>query len=116
MKKNSLYKYNNFEFPIIDIAKTGQRIKEICTRQGYTVKKLQETLQIGARQSIYDWYNGKTLPSLDNMLALSRLLGLPVEDFVVCKNIKNSYSAMLHNFEDSNRASVYYCLMLRTLL
>lgn len=116
MRKNSLYKYNNFEFPIIDIAKTGQRIKEMCMRKGYTVKKLQETLRLGARQSIYDWYNGKTLPSLDNMLALSRLLGLPVEDFVICKNEEKSYNAPLYNSEDFHRASVYYSLMMRVLL
>lgn len=50
------------------------------------MKQLQKALGIGAYQSIYDWFSGKSLPSLDNMLALSRLLDIPIEGLVICKN------------------------------
>lgn len=50
------------------------------------MKQLQKAFGIGAYQSIYDWFSGKSLPSLDNMLALSRLLDIPIEGLVICKN------------------------------
>lgn len=50
------------------------------------MKQLQKALGIGAYQSIYDWFSGKSLPSLDNRLALSRLLDIPIEGLVICKN------------------------------
>lgn len=117
MKKESTNEYKNFTFPIIDLKQTGCRIKSICARRGYTVKKLQEALQIGAFQSIYDWYSGKTLPSLDNMLALSRLLEIPVEELIVCQNMEHLNLSHLHKpVESYKRAGLYYCLMIRTVL
>lgn len=50
------------------------------------MRQLQKALGIGAYQSIYDWFSGKSLPSLDNMLALSRLLDIPIERLIICKN------------------------------
>lgn len=48
---------------------------------------IQEELDIGAFQSIYNWFSGKTLPSLDNMYRLSKLLNVAMEDMIVdCSN------------------------------
>lgn len=117
MEKKIVNKHKGFTFPIIDITQTGQRIKSVCTSRGYSVKRLQELLQIGARQSIYDWYNGKTLPSLDNLLALSRLFKVPIEDFIVCKKAEDSYAALHYkHVESDKRAEIYYRLIMRTNL
>lgn len=67
----------------IDVKRTGEKIKETCGQKGVTVKKIQEELYIGSFQSVYAWFSGKTLPSLDNMYRLSRLLGLPMENLIV---------------------------------
>lgn len=77
-----------FIFPVIDTKKTGQRIKEECRKREITVKEIQRCLGLSAFQSIYDWFGGRTLPSLDNLLALSRLLGLPMEQLIVCRGEK----------------------------
>jgi len=46
--------------------------------QGRKVKWLAENLGV-TRQTIHNWRKGKTLPSYDRMVALSRLLDRPVE-------------------------------------
>lgn len=67
----------------IDMKRTGMRMKELCRQKGITVKAIQKELHIGAFQSIYAWFSGKSLPSLDNMYCLSRLLGIAMEDMIV---------------------------------
>lgn len=67
----------------IDTIRTGKRIKRLCEERGITVKNIQEELSIGAFQSIYNWFSGKTLPSLDNMYRLSKMLNVAIEDMIV---------------------------------
>ena len=57
----------------IDMKKTGNKIKKLCKEKKITVKNIQKELGIGAFQSVYDWFSGKTLPSLDNLFYLSIL-------------------------------------------
>lgn len=67
----------------IDVKETGKRIKRLCRERGITAKMIQEELNIGAFQSIYNWFSGKTLPSLDNMYRLSKMLNVAMEDMIV---------------------------------
>jgi len=46
------------------------------------VKDIQEYLKLACPQSIYRWYKGQILPSVDNLLMLSRLLGVHMEDLL----------------------------------
>lgn len=69
--------------PLIDMEQTGRRIKRLCIGNGYTVRQLQQFLGIGAPQSIYNWFYGKTLPSLDHLYALSALLHVPMNWLLV---------------------------------
>ncbi len=43
---------------------------------------IQRELYIGF-QSVYAWFSGKTLPSLDNLYRLSRLLRVPMDEMIV---------------------------------
>ena len=80
----------------INMKATGERLKKLCEENCVTIKRIQEELQIGAYKSIYNWFAGKTLPSLDNMYRLSRLLGVPMEDMIVevCYSIKNKETSL----------------------
>ena len=70
-------------FPVIDLQKTGRRI-ELCRREaGMSVRDLQEYFGFEYPQAIYNWQHGKCLPTVDNLLALSRLLGVSMEDLLV---------------------------------
>ena len=65
----------------IDIQETGQKIKKVCMEYGYTVRRLHEELNIGY-QSVYAWFAGRAMPSLDNMYQLSSLFDIPMEQMI----------------------------------
>ena len=67
----------------IDIKKTGHKIKEMCKVRNISVKDIQEKLLVGSFQAVYAWFSGKSLPSLDNLYRLSRLLNVSMDSLIV---------------------------------
>ena len=63
--------------------KTGQQIKKLLTENGYTVKDIQSAMGFENPQAVYKWISGKSLPSLENIVILSRLLHTSIEDILV---------------------------------
>lgn len=70
-------------YPVIDVEETGRQLKMECDRKQVTPKEIQEFLGLAALQSIYSWFQGRALPSLDNFYALSCYLGTRMEELVV---------------------------------
>ena len=62
---------------------TGEKIKRLLVENGYTVKDIQGAMGFENPQAIYKWMSGKSLPSLDNFIILSRLLHTSIEDILV---------------------------------
>ena len=62
---------------------TGNRIRELLRENGYTVKDIQEAMGFENPQAVYKWISGRSLPSLDNFVILSRLLHTSIEDILV---------------------------------
>lgn len=85
-------------FPSINMAATGMHITELRKARGLTVKDLQTYFGFEAPQAIYKWQKGDALPSVDNLLALSTLLEVPMERILV-------WSTPDHEPE----GSVFYC-------
>ena len=69
----------------IDQEKTGMKLRVMLQKAGYDVKYIQEYLHLSCPQSIYRWFKGRILPSVDHLCALSRLLGVHMEDLLVLK-------------------------------
>ena len=67
----------------IDQEKTGKKLKFMLESAGYDVKYIQNYLYLSCPQSIYRWYKGKILPSVENLAALSRLLHVHMEEILV---------------------------------
>ena len=78
------------KYPVIDMLRTGQNIKHIMQAKGLSVKDVQNFLGFSTPQGIYHWFDGMTMPTLDNMYALSELFRMPV-DAIVCGNRKFVY-------------------------
>lgn len=74
-------------FPTIDKKETGINIRRIMDERGITVKDVQEYLNLGSTQSVYHWLNGISMPSIDNLYALSELVCVPMDE-IVCGNRK----------------------------
>lgn len=70
-------------YPVIDVQETGRQLKRVCERSRVTPKEIQNFLGLAALQSIYNWFQGRALPSLDNFYALSCYLGTRMEELVV---------------------------------
>ena len=79
------------EYPVINMKKTGQKIRWIMRMKGFTVKDLQEYLGFSTPQSIYHWFEGRTIPAVDNLYALSYLFQMPM-DYLLSGNKRYNLS------------------------
>ena len=70
-------------FPVIDLAETGKNIMHLRQERGMTVRDLQAYFGFAEPQAIYKWQSGKSLPSVDNLYALSALLDVPMDEILV---------------------------------
>lgn len=63
--------------------KTGSQIKNLLRKKGYSVRDVQGAMGFENPQAIYKWISGRSLPSLDNLIILSKLLNTSIEDILV---------------------------------
>ena len=59
------------KYPTINKEETAQCLHELLKRKGISIKCVQEYLGLACVQSVYQWLDGKKLPSLDNLYALT---------------------------------------------
>lgn len=79
---------------------TGKRIKQLLQDHGYKVKDIQGAMGFETSQVVYKWLSGKSLPSLDNFVILSRLLNTSIEDILVIDG--DSFLSFLLRFVEKN--------------
>lgn len=72
-------------FPTIDKRATGINLRRLMDERGIRVKDVQKYLGLGCVQSVYRWLDGISMPTIDNLYALSELLQVPI-DTIVCGN------------------------------
>ena len=75
--------YTETVYPVINLAETGRRIERQRRQAGLTVRDLQTYFGFEYPQAIYKWQHGECLPTVDNLLALARLLQVSMEDLLV---------------------------------
>ena len=74
-------------FPTINPRETGVNLRRIMDKRGITPKDIKEFLNLGSIQTVYNWFNGLNMPTVDNLYALSQFLQVPI-DKIVCGNRK----------------------------
>ena len=72
-----------FNFPTIDMVKTGQNIMRLRIQNGFSVKDLQEVFGFATPQAIYKWQHGSAMPTIDNLIVLATLFQVHMEDILV---------------------------------
>lgn len=72
-------------FPLIDAAATGKQIRQLREKNGLTVKELEVKLHVTQR-AIYRWEEGKSLPQIESLFALSKLLGVSITEILVLQD------------------------------
>ena len=88
--------------PVIDKKKTGINLRRIMDERGLTVKDVQQYLGLGSVQSVL---NGLSMPTVDNLYALSYLFQVPVDD-MICGNRRRIYIG--ENQAQIRRLCAYY--------
>lgn len=87
-------------------------IRKIMDCQGLTAKDVQQYLELGCVQSIYRWFDGVSMPTVDNLYALSELFKVPM-DCIVCGSRKSAYCNYIDQYNEAQirRISEYYKIL-----
>ena len=76
--------------PSIDMKRTGHNITILRERKQLSVKDLQSLLGFDSPQAIYKWQRGITLPSVDNLVALSAIFDVPIDEILILEKPKKT--------------------------
>ena len=79
------------QYTKIDARATGEKIASLLNAYEISVKELANKLGV-SNQSVYKWINGQSLPTLENLFQISRILKIPMDEIVVAAN---TYSYVL---------------------
>ena len=71
--------------PVINMAATGMNIARLRKDAGISVKAIQDALGFSTPQAVYKWQNGTAMPTIDNLVALAAILGVTVDEIIVCQ-------------------------------
>lgn len=91
--------------PSIDVAATARNIKSIMQRRGIAVKDIQQYFGFASPQCIYHWLDGRNLPTMDHLYALSDFFGMPM-DMIVKGDRKYDYQ--IKDYAMYGRIITYY--------
>lgn len=71
--------------PVINMTATGINIARLRKNAGISVEAIQDALGFSTPQAIYKWQNGTAMPTIDNLVALAAILGVTVDEIIVCQ-------------------------------
>ena len=71
------------DYPVISVYATGKKIKQIRRERAVTVADVCRFLGGISEQAVYKWEQGKSIPSTDNLYALSHLFQVHMEEMIV---------------------------------
>lgn len=97
-------------YPIINMKATGIRLRQLMNQKNITAKDVQHYLKLSCVQSVYRWLGGHSMPTIDNLYALSELFQVPIDYLVVGNRI---YRTPVHNSFFCSRIIAYYKLISR---
>ena len=71
------------KIPVVDMKATGVNIRKLRIDKGITVKQIQAVFGFTTPQAIYKWEHGVALPTVDNLVVLSRIFDVAVDDILI---------------------------------
>lgn len=71
--------------PILDPVATGRNIDDIRRDRNLSVAALKDALGLSTTNAIYKWFRGDYMPTLDNIVILSSILKVSINDMIVTK-------------------------------
>ena len=95
--------------PTINKRETGVNLRRIMDKRGITAKDVQEYLGLGCVQSVYRWIEGISMPTIDNLYALSELFQVPMDEMVCGNRAPIAPSIQLEKLDARGRRLYAYC-------
>lgn len=74
--------FDNMMIPQINMNKTGENIHRLINEKGFSIKDIQRICGFSTPQSIYKWINGKSIPSIDNLVILSDMFDCTINEIL----------------------------------
>ena len=69
--------------PVVNMKQTGQNITMLREQRGISVRQLQRMMGFSTPQAIYKWQHGESLPTVDNLVALSAIFSVPIDAILI---------------------------------
>lgn len=67
----------------VDSVETGKNIRAMMDARGMMPKDIAEACGFIKRQAVYAWLMGRNMPTIDNLVILSDLFGVPIDEIIV---------------------------------
>lgn len=76
----------------INMEATGANIKRLVRDRGYSMEEIMTITGVSTPQAVYKWYSGKSIPGIETLLVLSKVLGISVTRLLVLEGDHAVYS------------------------
>ena len=70
------------QMPVVDMTATGANILRLRIDRNMTVKELQTIFGFSTPQAIYNWQQGRDLPTVDNLVILAAVFHVTLDEIV----------------------------------
>ncbi len=70
------------KYPVLNAAAIGKRIRDLRIANHLKVEDVRDYMGFESLQAVYKWQRGESLPTVDNLYALSKLFGTSM-DYIV---------------------------------
>ncbi len=89
----------------------GERIKNFRQRVGLSQEELAEKLNV-SRQAITKWENDSGIPDIDNLISLSKVMGISLDELVMGEKGNDSSDIKQRAVNQRNRDCTLYLIAL----
>ena len=98
-------------YPIVSLSATGDNIRRLRKERKVKTSELADYLGFSDVQAVYKWERGACLPTIDNLLALSHLYHVQMEDLLVYEEAEMASSCFISEYRGdiSGTVSGYAC-------
>ena len=69
----------------VDTVQTGQNIKTIIRQKGMKIADIQSAFGFNTPQAIYKWFRGDSMPTIDNIVMMTEIFGVRMDEIVAFK-------------------------------
>lgn len=101
------------QYPVLDIKATGKNIRRIMESRKISVRELQSYLGLAVPQSIYHWFDGRNIPTIDNLYAMSELFRVPIDALIIGNR---KYGIPARTDDVTERVVLYYRKIMQKLV